>query len=373
MRVAIARAGTYEPAAVASGVSEVLTALGGMASFVRPGERVLIKPNMLEGLPPEKAVTTHPEIVRAVIREVKSAGGTPLVGDSPGVGGTIKAAAKCGILAVCNEEDVPLVPFDTTVEVSVPQGTTVKRLVLAKSVLEADKIISVAKMKTHSFTGVTGAVKNLFGCIVDTDKAQFHLRMKERKPFAGMLVDLARLVNPVLAIVDGIVGMEGNGPRNGHPKPAGVILGGADCFAVDQVMAAVMGLPTASLPVNVHARQLGLGADLADIEVVGSGREVRLSFIPPHNLESLEGRIHPWLVKLGRSQLTTRPVITAGCVGCGRCAEHCPPQAMTVISGRVKIDYSRCIRCYCCQELCPADAVRLEDSLLLQTVRRILR
>jgi len=138
-------------------------------------------------------------------------------------------------------------------------------------------------------------------------------------------------------------------------------------------MAAVMGLPITSLPVNVHARQLGLGADLADIEVVGSGREVRLSFIPPHNLESLEGRVHPWLVKLGRSQLTTRPVITAGCVGCGRCAEHCPPQAMTVIGGRVKIDYSRCIRCYCCQELCPADAVRLEDSFLLQTVRRILR
>ncbi|MDR3590151.1 MAG: DUF362 domain-containing protein [Negativicutes bacterium] len=371
-RVVIARAETYDQTAVAAGIAEVLSSLGGITRFVSPGEKVLIKPNMLEGLSPDKAVTTHPEVLRAVIRSVQETGAVPLVGDSPGSTGTLKAAERSGLLAVCREEDVELLPFDTTIELPYPAGLTVKKFTLARPLTEVDKVISLAKMKTHTFMGTTGAAKNMFGFIVGVQKAQFHLRMQARREFAAMLVDLANLVKPVLSIVDGVVGMEGNGPRNGKPVKAGVILAGTNCFAVDVVMAELMGFKPERLPLTALALQRGLTPPLAGIDLVGSARDIRFKFVEPHSMNSLEDRVPKWVAHLGRNQLTARPEINAACIGCGRCATHCPPQAMTIVDGKVRIDYDKCIRCYCCQELCPENAVFLEEGHVLKLVRRFL-
>ena len=372
MKVAAVNVETYNYREVEQGLSEALALLGGATGFVSPGDKVLLKPNMLEGLPPEKAVTTHPEVLRAMIRKIKEAGGRPLVGDSPGTTGTIKAAERCGILAVCREEDVELLPFDTTIEIPYPEGLTVKKFTLARPLTEVDKVISLAKMKTHTFMGITGASKNMFGFIVGVQKAQFHLRMQARREFAGMLIDLASRVKPVLSIVDGVVGMEGNGPRNGKPVKAGVILAGADCFAVDIVMAEMMGFNPERLPLAALTLERGLTPPLSGIELVGSAKNVRLKFVEPHSMMSLTDRMPKWVAELGRSQLTARPAISEACIGCGRCANHCPPQAMTVVDGKVCIDYDKCIRCYCCQELCPENAVHLEDGRVLKLVRRFL-
>jgi uncharacterized protein (DUF362 family)/Pyruvate/2-oxoacid:ferredoxin oxidoreductase delta subunit len=301
---------------------------------------------------------------------VKEAGAVPVVGDSPGSTGTLKAAERCGLLTVCREEDVELVPFDSTIEVPFPEGLTVKKLALARPLSEVDKVISLAKMKTHTFMGTTGATKNMFGFIVGIQKAQFHLRMQARKEFAGMLIDLANLVKPVLSIVDGVVGMEGNGPRNGKPVRAGVILAGANCFAVDIVMAEMMGFNPEGLPLTALALAQGLTPPLSGIELVGSAKDIRLKFIEPHSMKSLEDRVPKWVADLGRNQLTARPEISGACVGCGRCADHCPPQAMTVTEGKVRVDYDKCIRCYCCQELCPENAVHLREGRVLKLVRR---
>lgn len=362
---------SYKYTEVAQGLHEALKLLGGISQFISPGDKVLIKPNMLEGLPPEKAATTHPEVVRAVIRQVKSIGAIPIVGDSPGISSTLKVAEKCGILAVCKEEQVELVSFHKTYEYHYPRGNTLKRFVLCDALMQADKVISVAKLKTHSFMGVTGAVKNLFGCFVGTDKAQFHLRMKKRQDFAGMLVDLYGLVKPVLSIVDGVIGMEGNGPRNGETKHGGILLAGADGFAVDLVMADLMGFNAEKMPVAARAIADGLSPRLEEVEVVGNAKNVRLQFKEPYTLESIEGRLPKWIVRLCQDQLTSRPDIAKSCIGCGRCAEHCPPDAIKVEGGRAIIDYEKCIRCYCCQELCPADAVELKSGLLLKAVKRI--
>jgi uncharacterized protein (DUF362 family)/Pyruvate/2-oxoacid:ferredoxin oxidoreductase delta subunit len=372
VKVAAVKTASYDPAETARAVNDALTLLGGWERFVAPGERVLLKVNMLEALPPEKAVTTHPEIVRAVIRAVKKAGATPFVGDSPGTASTLKAAEKCGIMAVCREEKADLVPFDASVDMSYPDGLTVKKFALAAPLAAAAKVISLAKMKTHTFMGVTGAAKNLFGFVVGMNKAQFHLRMQARKEFAAMLVDLARLVNPVLSIVDGVVGMEGNGPRNGKPVKAGVILAGANCFAVDVVMAEIMGFNPDRVPVTALALAQGLTPALSGIELEGSAKDLRLKFVEPRSMLALSDRIPGWAADLGRSHLTARPEITATCIGCGRCANHCPPQAMEVVGGKVRIDYDKCIRCYCCQELCPEDAVQLREGRLLKVARRLM-
>lgn len=370
-KVAAVKADSYDPQVVEQAMAELLDHLGGISQYIQPGERVLVKPNMLEGVDKGLSVTTHPEVVRAIIRQVKSVGAIPIVGDSPGIGGTLKVAEKCGILAVCQDEQVELLPFHDTCDYPYPQGLTIKRFILSDVIKQADKVISVAKLKTHSFMGVTGAVKNLFGCFVGTDKAQFHLRMKKRQDFAGMLVDLYGLVKPVLSIVDGITGMEGNGPRNGEKKHGGLLLAGADGFAVDLVMADVMGFKAEKMPVAARSLAAGLSPRLEDIEVVGSAKNVRLQFKEPYTLESIEGRLPKWIVRLCQDQLTSRPDIAKSCIGCGRCAEHCPPDAIRIEGGRAIIDYGKCIRCYCCQELCPADAVKLKSGLLLKTVKRI--
>lgn len=369
-KVAVVKAESYDQQVVEQAMSELLDHFGGMSQFVQPGDRVLVKPNMLEGVDKCHCVTTHPEVVRAVIRQVKNAGAIPLVGDSPGVGGTLKVAEKCGILKICQEEQATLLPFKEAVEIAFPQGRTVKKFTVAKAFTEADKVISLAKMKTHSFMGITGAIKNQFGFIVGAGKAQFHLRMNKRDDFACMLLDLVQLVRPVLFMVDGIVGMDGNGPRNGTPFPAGVLLAGTNGFAVDAVMAEMMGFAAEKLPVACQAAKLDLCPKFKDIELVGSGKDLRFKFKEPHSYESLESRLPKRLVDFCRQQLTSKPHIAGNCVGCGRCAAHCPPAAITMIKNKAVINYDKCIRCYCCQELCPENAVYLKDGLLLKLVKR---
>jgi uncharacterized protein (DUF362 family)/Pyruvate/2-oxoacid:ferredoxin oxidoreductase delta subunit len=369
VKVAAIKADTYDEQVVASAMKELLDELGGIAEFIKPGDKVLIKPNMLDAVKKELAVTTHPEIVRAMIRQVKGAGGVPLVGDSPGVSSTVKAAEKCGILQVCQQEDAELIPFTERVEVPFAEGTTVKKFILAKVYSQVDKVISLAKMKTHSFMGVTGGVKNLFGLMVGTDKAQFHLRMKKRSDFAAMLVDLAQVVKPVLYIVDGIVGMEGHGPRNGNPKQANILLGGTNGFAVDLVMAEVMGYKGENMPITATALSLGLSPRMKEIEIIGSGKDIRYQFASPRNLESMDNRLPKPVVDFFQNQLTAKPVVADHCIRCERCAAHCPPKAIRMMANKAVIDYKKCIRCYCCQELCPENAVELHNGFLLQVIR----
>lgn len=370
--VAAVKVDDYACNTIARGMDEALALLGGLEKFVEAGDRVLLKPNLLEGVPVECAVTTHPEVLRAMIRQVKALGAVPLVGDSPGVSGTVKAAEKCGIAAVCREEEVELVPFEETADYPFPEGVTIKRFQLTDVLKRVDKVVTLAKMKTHTFMGMTGATKILFGCIVGMQKAQFHLRTRQRREFAGMLVDLANLVKPVLSIVDGVVGMEGNGPRNGRPFQAGVILAGANCFAVDIVMAEMMGLPAASLPVAAMSLERGLTPPLVGIDLTGDGRDIRHHFQAPQSMRSLEDRVPVWFAHWAQSHLTARPRIMDACIGCGRCAAHCPPRAMKLDSGKVRIDDAKCIRCYCCQELCPENAVRLETGIVLGIAQRFM-
>ncbi|MEG6585412.1 DUF362 domain-containing protein [Dendrosporobacter sp. 1207_IL3150] len=372
-KVAVVKANSYDTQIVEQAMTELLTHLGGMSKYIKPGERVLVKPNMLEGVDKGLSVTTHPEVVRAVIRLVKSAGGIPVVGDSPGLGNTLKVAEKCGILKVCLEENTTVVPFEVPTELSLPNGMILKKISVAKVYMEVDKVISLAKMKTHSFMGVTGAVKNLFGFFVGPDKAQFHLRMKKRSDFAHMLIDLYGAIKPVLSIVDGIVGMEGAGPRNGTPINSGLLLAGSCGFSVDLAMAKCMGFEAEKMPVAQAAIAAKLSQTLAGLEIVGNGKDIVHHFTEPKNFDRLEGRLPSWLVDFSQNQFTAKPWIEKNCIACGRCAQHCPPKVIRIENNRAVIDYRECIRCYCCQELCPVNAVSLKDGTLLKTAKKLRR
>jgi len=372
MQVSIEKLDSYDRVKVKEAVIRLLAPLGGMARFVHPGERVLIKPNLLAGKPVEAAVTTHPELVRAVIELVQGAGGIALVGDSPGVGSGRKVAERCGVLQVVTETGAEFVPFEEALPVA--GSGTFRRFELARPYLEADRLINLPKLKTHEMMTLTCAVKNLFGAVVGTQKAAWHLKAgADKELFAQMLLEVYRLREPDLNIVDAVVAMEGNGPGSGDPCRFGVLLAGDNAVAVDVVAAELAGIPKELLYVENAARRLKLpGGTRSGIECLGEPLD-RLgcpSLRLPH-LSDVQFGLPGFLKNRLRNQLTSRPeAIDGSCELCGICVRACPPGAIAVAGGRLRFDYRRCIRCLCCRELCPHAALKLKDGWLLGLLKK---
>ena len=365
----------YEPDAVRAALLAVLEPLGGMATYVRPGQQVLVKPNLLAGKPPERAVTTHPEIVRQVILLAQAAGGTVSVGDSPGIGSPETVARKCGVLQVAKETGARFVPFIESVPVTVRSGTF-HQFEVARAVLDAEVIINLPKLKTHQMMGFTGAVKNLFGVVVGVRKVRLHLQAgTDPAFFALMLLELAEHFPPAMSIMDGVVGMEGNGPGSGDPVTIGALLASPHPLALDTAATALVGLPARQVWTQRVAQETGRrGSRLNEVTVIGpplaSLRPVRFRPAPASDVSfGLPGPVKRAL----RDTLSARPLVTSRCVRCGACVRHCPPQAMALDQHGVRIDYHKCIRCWCCQELCPHGAVATRQGALLRITARLRR
>lgn len=371
MKVAVVKAENYNENTVDNRINEAINLIGGWHNFIKKDDKVLIKPNMLTNATPEKAITTHPEIVRAIIKAIKKQGAYPAVGDSPGISNVKSTAQKTGILAICEEENVPFIYFKNSKSYSYMEGRFIKQFELVDCLDNYDKIISVAKMKTHVFMGVTGAVKNLFGCIVGTEKARFHLRMQKHSDFAHVMVDLYKTIKPTLNIIDGITAMEGQGPMSGDIVNPKIIIASEDGFAADLIMAEKMGFNAEAMPICAAGIEQKRIIRLQDIETVGNGANLQFDFAKPHTYKSMQDTYVPkFILKLGQNQLTSKPSINFKCIGCGMCANHCPPKAIKIINKKATIDYKLCIRCYCCQELCNSQGVDLKDGLALKLLKK---
>jgi len=366
--VSIQRCDAYEPSAVRHALDAALLPLGGMAAFVSPGQTVLLKVNLLSKAAPDRAVTTHPEVVRALIAAVRDAGGVVSVGDSPGGPNTPGLARgifrESGIAEVCETEGVPLLLLDDeSVRVPNPSGALYGAFTLGNAVVDADVVITVPKFKTHGFMMFTGAVKNLFGCIPGLEKAQYHLKVPDRDDFGSMLIDLLLAVKPGLAVMDAVVGMEGEGPAGGTPRQVGALIASADSIALDMVASAMAGLDPGEVYSNRAAIRRGLApASLDDITIVGADWHdvAPASFaLPARDFSALMGPA--WMRQRLRAWTTARPALEhpERCTRCGKCSASCPVDAISITSGGPSFDRDACIRCYCCQELCPPQAIGL--------------
>jgi uncharacterized protein (DUF362 family)/ferredoxin len=371
-RVVLQSVSDYRPENIEVAVAKILEPLGGMAAFVSPGQKVLVKPNMLAGKSPEKAVTTHPEIVRTVICLAQRAGGIVSVGDSPGVGSPRQVAARCGILEVIEETGAAFAPFTDSIRVR-PAGSTFHELEIARDILDADVVINLPKLKTHQMMGLTCSVKNLFGAVVGMRKPRLHLQAGSDKAiFALMLLELSEHIRPALTIVDAVTAMEGNGPGSGDPVHVGALLAGSEPLAVDAVAIRLLGLR----PGKVWTQRIALengrnGARFEEVELLGDDPD-RLrptSFRPAKDTDIHFGL--PSFVRepLKRSLSAFPAPDMERCELCGLCIEHCPPHVMSVERKKLEIDYSRCIGCFCCQELCPRGALLTRQGLLLRLSR----
>lgn len=372
-KVSITRCTDYKKASVDAALEEAVGLLGGIRSFVKPGEKILIKPNLLSAKEVGSAVTTHPAVIAAVIHMVKAAGASPFVGDSPAIGTALKVAERCGIMKVCSEAQAPLVDLKTLSVIDNPAGHKFKRLEVSKEALDADGIINVGKLKTHVQMYLTLGVKNTFGCVPGKLKAQWHLSAgTDAASFADMLLDLHLFLAPRLNIIDGVTAMEGNGPSAGVPRHLGLIFGSSDAVAMDAAITLALGARPKDVPILEAARKRGMkqtqenGFDVSGVPI----HEARVKDFkfPPLVSVNFSASLPYFIDKRLRRALTSRPRVDhKRCTLCGVCVDVCPPSIMDK-STKLSIDYDRCIRCYCCGEICPKGAISPVDGWLKKII-----
>ena len=367
--VSIVKCQDYDEERVIIALRESIDRIGGIRTFIKEGSRVLLKPNLLYGRSPEKAVTTHPSILKGMIQIVREVGGVPFIGDSPSVGGLTRAAEKAGIKAVADKMKCPLVEFNRPVVPRDAGSKIFKKLEIDQTVLEADVVINLPKWKTHAQMLLTLGVKNLFGCIPGPRKAQCHLMAGEdARAFARILVDVYRIVQPSLTILDGIVGMEGNGPNSGRPIPIGLILASGDSLSLDQIVCDLLGISRKSLLTNRVAFDQGLGKE--EIEVLGEKVEdVKISSFRFPTLSRVDWGLPGFLSRALKNALTSKPaVVEEMCKECDECTKICPTEALMRKGKDLVFDYKECIRCFCCLEVCQEGAISIKPGWALKIV-----
>ncbi|MEX1377358.1 MAG: DUF362 domain-containing protein [Eubacteriales bacterium] len=327
------------------------------------GKSVYIKPNILKGDKPELASTTNPEVIFPVAKHLSELGCEVQCGDSPNFI-TVKKVidsiySSTGIAKVIEEAGCKM--DNSSKGTTVTGGKYLPQFKILTNVLESDIVINMSKAKTHSFTGYTGAVKNLFGVIPGPIKGEMHLSNPNARAFSNVLIDICKTVDADLHIIDGIIGMEGPGPSSGTPKKMGVLIASKNPYAADEVAVELMGLNRENIPQINLAREHGLTKPIDEIKIIGADiKEIKKEYVPFKNAVVSVASYWKVLAFLLPNSLYTRlkkkPYIQSNCIGCGVCEEACPPKAIK-IKDIAQINYNKCIKCYCCQELCPAKAI----------------
>lgn len=382
--VSLTQCANYERKNVLRAMEESIRNLGGLDGIIKKDARIFLKVNLIMGASPREAVTTHPEVIYALAKILKDHGSSIVIGDSPGAGVPFTKKAlqqvysKCGYMDIANELDVEL-NYDTrAIAVSCHDGQMIKQFNAMKPVIDAEAVISLAKGKTHGFTYITGAVKNMFGIVPGFEKSAYHFKLQTLDRFSRMLVDICEFVKPALSITDAIVCMEGDGPCAGKTKNVGVLIASRNPHAVDAVFCEVIGVDCRTLPTisNAISRKL---LNPGDIEVIGATADVQIAdFKMPATVGVGDGLSGPGLRDriirpLFKEAFVVKPaIIKDKCSGCGICVKSCPVKAIVLKKNVAAINYDKCIRCYCCHEMCPQRSIELRKSMLYILARKFV-
>ena len=342
---------------------------------IRPGMRVVLKPNLVMSSKPEQAIITHPAFTAAVGKCVQKAGGRVVIAESPG-GPYTPAAMKAMFRATGYRDMAEACGFTLYTdcksrEVTLPQAKRCRELSVVEPFLDRDYLINLPKLKTHSMVGFSGAVKNLFGTVPGLQKPELHCRFPEREPFSEMLCDLCHFLGPDLSLMDGIWAMEGNGPTGGQRRDLHVIAGSESPWALDVAAASLVGLEPEKITMLREGHERGYGPlDLSELELVGDPMETLLApdFLKAEaSSTDFIDRLPKFLRPAAKKLATPYPRIDKKrCVGCGKCAESCPQHTISLRDGKAVIRYQNCIRCFCCHEMCPKHVVQIKRLGLLR-------
>ena len=379
--VSVVSCESYDPALCRRALEEVLLPLGGL-EFAEPGMTIGIKANLVSFMKPEAAATTHPALLCALTGMLRKRGVKVIVGDSPG--GLYTAAYVKNVYRATGMYEVEKAGAElnmdfTQREAEYPEAAAAKSFTYTAWLDRCDRIIDFCKLKSHGMMGMSAAAKNMFGVIPGTMKPEYHFKYPDHILFARMLVDLDEYFKPVLSIVDGVVGMEGNGPTAGDPKPMGVLLASESPHEADLACARIIGLRREDVPTLQEAWNRGLiPGEAAELDIRGDLD----SFAVPdfHRIETKNdllfrkkapGRMGDLLGGFLHKCLASEPrPRKSECIGCGKCAGICPAHAIGMKNGLPGIDRRKCIRCFCCQEFCPVGAMKVERPLVARILNK---
>ena len=384
LKVSIHKCSGYHREELDNVIDTCMNDLGGFEKIISSSKKILLKPNLLSIAEPDKAVTTNPKFIEAIIRKILKINGNntraitladssiPIV---PFSGKGLKELYEKTKMSYLAEKYGINLNFDNNVKkISVPVGVAVKSIEVMKPVLDSDLIINIPKFKTHNLTIFTGAVKNMFGIIPGMAKPGYHTRFFELEMFCNLLIDIAVGVRPGINIMDAVIGMEGNGPgKSGLPRKIGLVIAGYDCFAVDNVASNIIGLKEESNPVLKEAKKRRIkGSFMENIEIIGEKMEsvfiddflfpkTRKTNIPDNFLINA-------IKRFATNSLNPYPFIEfSKCTNCKTCFEVCPEKAIidrNLEKNNLIFDYKKCIRCFCCSEACPEGAIEHKYSFL---------
>jgi|LGOV01.1.fsa_nt_gb uncharacterized protein (DUF362 family)/Pyruvate/2-oxoacid:ferredoxin oxidoreductase delta subunit len=378
MTVSLVKCSEYDYDKLKESLMKTFDNLGGIDRFVLKGDRVLLKTNLLMKKIPEEATTTNPVFVQALADILISKGAEVIIGDSPG--GPFMESRMKNIYKSTGMEDAAeksgaslnfnLASYYTEFE----NAILLNKVILTDMINDVDKIINLPKLKTHGFAVYTGAVKNLFGLIPGTIKAEYHVKMPEIGDFSNALIDICESIKPILHIMDGITGMEGAGPSAGSPRDIGIIIASENPYDLDKTACDIIGLKVQDVPSLRKAVERGLSSDsMEDVDIAGDNiEEFRINdfVMPPSSGDTFRSIPKP-VIKFLVKRLKSKPVFNFDtCVGCGDCAANCPPKVIEMIDGKPIVDYTGCISCFCCQELCPVKAIDIKKPVLAKLIFR---
>jgi uncharacterized protein (DUF362 family)/NAD-dependent dihydropyrimidine dehydrogenase PreA subunit len=318
--------------------------------------KVLLKPNLLSGKPPTKAVNTHPDFVQALSEILLEKGCTVSIGDSPGYESTEKALRKSGIMDVVDKLHLQVVPFNKSVFKENVGISPYKEIILGEDPLDYDMVINLPKLKTHMMMGLTAGVKNTFGFIPSLSKARWHLRCgTDSRLFAALLIDICSIVRPTMTILDGIIAMDTDGPSHGRVRNLGLVALATDALSLDSYLETLLGVPY-PLPVTSVAKDHGL---ISESSITEKNMPVIDDFVMPMTIRHDWGG-HALVREATRSFFTKKPKCTSHlCNACKTCVNVCAAGAIQYKENKITYDYGKCIRCYCCAEMCPTGAIKV--------------
>lgn len=358
-KVGIYKCGSYQDKEIANVINQCLNVFVKQNQLLKMPSRIVLKANLVKNARPDEAATTNPAVLKAMITYFQKLNCHVIVGDCPGapLGFNKKTLDSVyhatGMLDLAKETGCEL-NYDTSKRVvAFRDGKVMKEILAANFILNADYVISVAKLKTHTMMSYSGAVKNLFGVVPGRKKMKYHFLMNNADEFAELMVDLCEFVKPVLSIVDGVEGMEGNGPTAGEKTYPGVIMASLDPYLLDMAAVQLIGLDPEKIPSIQAAVGRGLVryTDLKEMKLIGNSPE--------------ELAVKPFKKAVIVDQYTIPVIKYESCKACGMCIEVCPMKTIQMVNNRPRIEDEKCIRCFCCHELCPEKAVDIERMVYL--------
>ncbi len=384
--VSIVSCPSYDPETCRKALDLALAPVGGL-DFVPVGSRVGIKANLVSFMKPEAGATTHPVLLAELTKMLRERGAASVViGDSPGglfASSYVKNVYRATGMHLAEEAGAELNMDFTQKEADNPAGLVARHFTYTSWLDQCDVLIDFCKLKTHGMMAMTGAAKNMFGAIPGTMKPEYHYKYSNAADFARMIVDLDEYFKPSLSLVDGVVGMDGNGPTMGNAREIGIIGASRSPHALDLACSELIGLRREDVPTLEAAYERNLiPASWKELDISGDMDQFRVrdfQNIQKRNDVVLMGSLllsekNPMKKALGKitqKALSSRPEPEKStCIGCGKCAQICPAKAITMQDKLPHIDRKVCIHCFCCQEFCPQGAMKVSRTWIAKMLNR---